>query len=153
LLEAAKLAPTVPLAIAGDGPLAPQVREAGGTVHYRGLLGRNELRTALSDAAFTILASEWYENLPFSVLESLAAGRPVIATRMGALPEAVTDGVTGILVDPGDAPALARAMVRVWDSRSASDEMGIRGRAIAELRYSLEGQTRKLIDLYKELGA
>lgn len=153
LLEAAKLAPNVPLAVAGDGPLASRVAEAGGTVRYLGRLERSEVSVVLRNAAFAILPSEWYDNLPYSALETLAAGRPVIATHMGGLPEIVRHGSNGVLVTPKDPAALAAAMRDMWSDRRLTEEMGLWARADADRRYSLAGQTHKIINLYREIAA
>src|SRR5581483_113566 len=97
LLEAARLANDVPLAVAGAGPLAAAVQEA--PVRFLGRLDRDGLGAALAGAAFCVAPSEWHDNQPFSVLESFAAGRPVISTSLGGLPELVEDRVTGLVVE------------------------------------------------------
>jgi glycosyltransferase involved in cell wall biosynthesis len=105
--------------IAGSGP---QDAELAGAVAARGLkrinilgpLARPELRRRLARARFTVLPSEWYENAPMAVLESLAAGRPVVGTQLGGTPEMIVDGSTGILVPPRDPAALLAGLQRGW---------------------------------------
>lgn len=96
LLEAARAGSEVPIAVAGAGPMAEQVRSA--PVQYLGLLGRDALDEALAAAAYTVVPSECHENLPYSVLESFAAGKPVIASNVGGLPEVVDHESTGLIV-------------------------------------------------------
>jgi glycosyltransferase involved in cell wall biosynthesis len=148
LLEAARLNSRIPLALAGSGPLASAAEAAGGNVRYLGDLDEAGLRRALSQAALTVVPSECYENLPLAALEALALGRPVVATRMGGLPEIVDDGETGRLVPPGDSPALATAIARLWEEPQLTAAMGRRAHAVAAARFTLERQTEQLIDLY-----
>jgi glycosyltransferase involved in cell wall biosynthesis len=152
LLTAAGLCPDVPVALAGDGPLAPSVRRAGANVIHLGPLGRSRLSEALADAAFTLVPSEWYDNLPFAALESLGAGRAVIATKIGGLPEIVEDGVTGLLVRPGSPSALAAALRALWGDGERTAVMGSRALVSAERRFSLQTQTRAIVDLYARLA-
>jgi glycosyltransferase involved in cell wall biosynthesis len=154
LIEASRRAHDVPLVVAGDGPLADEVRAAAnGTISYVGRLDRSSLAATLRDAAFTVVPSEAVENFPFSALESLAAGRPVIAARVGGLPEIVRDGQTGVLVPPRDPAALASAMQRLWREPEHTAELGAGGRQIASERFSLERQIAQTVELYTTLGA
>lgn len=152
LLEAATCCPEVPIATAGDGPLAQDLARAPqANVRLLGRLGRESLRDALDAAAFTVVPSEWYDNLPFAALESLAAGRAVVAARIGGLPEIVDDGRTGVLFPAGDVMALAAALSELWARPRAARAMGERARAVAAERFSLERQTDRLLSLYDDL--
>jgi glycosyltransferase involved in cell wall biosynthesis len=151
LLESARLKPEIPIVIAGTGPLASEARDAGNSVRYVGSLEPPGVSQALKYAAFTIAPSEWYENCPMSVLESFAAGRAVIATRVGGLPELINPGVNGLLVEPNNAGGLASAIATLWDDVNCAGEMGQRARDIAIERFALERQTAALIDLYSTL--
>jgi glycosyltransferase involved in cell wall biosynthesis len=148
LLQAAALAPDVPIVIAGDGPLAPEVRRHNGSIRYVGQLKEPELVALRREAMFSVVPSECHEVMPFSVLESLAAGLPVVTTSLGGLPEVVDDGVTGLVVGPHDAPALASAMQRLSRDRAFLAALGASARRIAEERFSLARQTSRLIELY-----
>ena len=152
LLSASRLEPGVPMVLAGAGPLASEVEEAGGATRYVGRLDRNDIARALHQAAFTVVPSEWYENLPFSALESFAAGRAVVATRMGGLPEIVDDGMTGLLVPPKSPRALAAAIIRLWRDPQSAADMGRRARTVAEERFTLQRQTTQLLKLYGRLA-
>lgn len=125
--------PPQTLAVVGDGPLRPalerRVRALGlhGSVRFLGM--RDDVPDVLAAADALVLASRW-EGLPNVVMEAMAASRPVVATRVGGVPELVEDGVTGHLVPPGDPSALAAAMLRVSRAPVADrTTMGARGRA------------------------
>jgi glycosyltransferase involved in cell wall biosynthesis len=93
------------------------------------------------------------ENMPVSVLEAMAAGLPVIATRVGALPELVEEGETGLLVPPRDARALAAAIETILSDPGLRARMGASARERAERDYSVERLMPKLETLYGALGA
>jgi glycosyltransferase involved in cell wall biosynthesis len=148
-LEAARLAPDVALAGAGSGPLESLVQ--AGPVTYLGRLEPSRLREALGAASYTIVPSECYENFPFAALESFAAGKPVIASRIGGLPEIVEDGVTGLLIPPRSPRALADAMSHFSARPDLTREMGMNALRRARSRFSLERQVDDLIALYGSL--
>jgi glycosyltransferase involved in cell wall biosynthesis len=118
-LEALAQVEGVVLVAAGDGPERPtleqRAQELGlaGRVRFLGPLPREKVLLLFRAADATLLASAW-ENFPHAVVESLAVGTPVIATRVGGLAELVEDGVNGLLVPPGDVQALAAAIRRFF---------------------------------------
>jgi len=104
----------VTLLVAGDGELRGGLeRKAGPRVRFLGPLGRERVLELLAAADAALLSSSW-ENFPHVLVEALAAGTPVIATRVGGVPEIVEDGVNGLLVEPNDAAALATAIRRFF---------------------------------------
>jgi glycosyltransferase involved in cell wall biosynthesis len=117
-LDALAAVEDVSLLIAGDGPDLPYVRrrvaELGldGRVRFLGPLVRDEVLTLFRAADASLLTSSW-ENFPHTVVESLAVGTPVIATRVGGVPELVRHGENGLLVAPGDAGELVDAIRRM----------------------------------------
>jgi len=151
VLEAARLVPDIPVVIAGGGPLEPEVRAA--PVTYLGRLDQEGLSGALDGAAFSLAPSEWYENQPFAVLEAFAAGRPVIATRLGGLAEIVRHEVTGLSVSPNSPDELAGAMRRLWFDPTLTRELGTHAFQDAREKFSLATQVSKLIALYEETRA
>jgi glycosyltransferase involved in cell wall biosynthesis len=94
-----------------------------------------------------VLPSMWWENSPLTVLEALAAGRPVVASATGGVPEIVEDGDTGLLVPPGDVVALRRALVDVATGRSLGSARGP-----VRLKTVREG-AQELLALYGSLVA
>jgi glycosyltransferase involved in cell wall biosynthesis len=111
----------VPLVIAGDGPQAPELRSRarGAEVRFEGQVGPERLRELRAGAALAIVPSRSAETFGLAGAEAMAAGVPVVASRVGALPELVApDG----LVDPGDADGLAAAIERRYADQAAGDE-------------------------------
>lgn len=107
------------------------------------LLGERADVGELMHAAVLVCLPSEAEALPMSVLEAMAAGRAVVATPVGGVPEAVSDGETGVLVAPGDPQQLADALVR---GRDDAERMGAAGRRRAEERFTLE----RMVDGYEQ---
>ena len=91
------------------------------------------------------------EALGRSLVEAMALGKPVVASRVGGIPEAVDDGKTGMLVPPQDAPALAKALAFMLDNPEKTEEMGREGRKRAEELFDEEGMNNKICSIYEEL--
>ena len=84
--------------------------------------------------------------------EAMAAGKPVIASRIGGIPEYVSDGVTGLLVVPGDSSALASAVLEALSDKPRLDEFGRRGRERAEKLFDGECTNAALEQLFREVA-
>jgi glycosyltransferase involved in cell wall biosynthesis len=111
---------------------------------------RNDIPEILSLIDYFVLPS-LDEGLGRSLVEAMAAGKPVVASRVGGIPEAVEDGTTGILVPPGDAHALAKALSAMLDHPGIAAEMGRRGRERAEKFFDEERMVDSICLLYREL--
>ena len=143
------------LLLIGDGPLRPKlealVRELGLASRVRFLGVRSDVPEILGAADIFVLPSLWEGN-PLAVMEAMAAGKPVIATAVGGVPELIEDGVSGFLVPPGDIDALGEA---IW--RLAVGEPGLReriGRAASQRameRFDVSAVTREYEALYERL--
>jgi len=92
-----------------------------------------------------------YEGLPISVLEAMAARRPVVATAIGGTDEAVTHEVTGLLVPPRDAPALASAIRRLRADPALAHRLAVAGRERVEREFSSEAMARNVMRVYDEV--
>lgn len=120
--------PDATLTILGTGPLAGALAEAAtslgleGAVTWTGKASADEIRAHCATARLAVFPTGM-ESFGLSVAEACAARVPVIATRVGAVPELVEDGVTGTLVEPGDAAALARAMLACAASPEKAEAM------------------------------
>jgi glycosyltransferase involved in cell wall biosynthesis len=132
--------------------LEARVRTLGleGTIRFTG--DRSDVPVILAEATVSVLPS-LSEAMPNGVLESMAAGVPVVATRVGGIPEAIEDGRNGLLVPPADAPALAGAIRRLLDAPSEAARLGRAGRETIEQRFSLEQMVRSTSNLYVDLLA
>ncbi|MBY0508549.1 MAG: glycosyltransferase [Rhodospirillaceae bacterium] len=143
------------LVMVGDGPLAPALKkqaEGLAEVIFPGWVSPAELlrwmqgASALCVPSLTAAGGD-SEGLPTVVLEAMALGTPVIASRHAGIPEAVTDGADGLLVEPGDANALAAALKTVHDNPTAAHSMGPAARRTVEVRFNAQTQSRRLEDL------
>jgi glycosyltransferase involved in cell wall biosynthesis len=104
------------LLVVGDGPQAEELRRAApANVEFRGPVPASEVPDILARARALMVPSRWYEASPRTIIEAYAGGVPVIASRIGALPEAVADGVSGYLAEPDDADAWAEVSARLLD--------------------------------------
>jgi glycosyltransferase involved in cell wall biosynthesis len=112
-------APRHPLVVIGDGPDADILRrDAPAGVEFRGRVSAEDAGKALARARALMVPSRWYEAAPRSIIEAYAAGVPVVASHIGALPEAVIDGISGLLAAPDDAKAWAEAAGSLDDDTS-----------------------------------
>ena len=160
LLDAlALLAPRFPqlrLVLAGSGDLAPWREQAaarglGARVELPGWLDAAGRDAELARAAVFCLPSH-AEGLPMSLLEAMGAGRAVVASSVGAVPDAVCDGDNGLLVPPRDAQALAAALARVLDDPALGARLGSRARMTVEQRYSTDAVCGRLAAIYNEMA-
>jgi glycosyltransferase involved in cell wall biosynthesis len=160
LLEAAaRIAadvPTMRLCLAGDGELE-QVRaraEALGIVDRVQLLGwvRGGKKARLLASASVYALPSYAEGMPMSVLEAMAAGLPVLSTPAGGIPDAVRDGVEGLLVNPGDVAALADRLHRLLLEPGLAERMGSAARRRAVGCFSAGVVIAQVESLYVSLG-
>jgi colanic acid/amylovoran biosynthesis glycosyltransferase len=124
------------LTIAGDGPerdvLAARAARSGADVQFEGFVPPAELGRLYRDASCVVLASRFGEGFPNVVLEAMAHGCPVIAARVTGVGELIQDGVNGLLVPPGDPPALRAAIARLAGDRGLAERLGAAARRTAE---------------------
>jgi len=146
--------PDAHLDVAADGPLRGDVEALVGALGLNGavtLLGqRQDVPNLLARAQCTLLTSD-YEGLPLTVLESMAAGVPVVATNVGGIPEVVVDGRTGLLVPPGDPHAAAGAIDRLLADQALARRLGDAGRELVRSRHSRERMVAETCAVYDAL--
>ncbi len=136
------------LLVAGDGPedrsLRHQLRRLGLEERVR-LLGQvDDAWDLLAAADLVVLPSVGHEDFPIVILEAMAAGRPVVASVVAGTPEQVEDGVTGLLVPPGDRVALAAAIADLVSDPARRERMG----QMAKQRYNQSFTPERAIDRY-----
>ena len=152
LLRAVREIP-VEVRIIGSGPAEAELREiaAGASrasIRFLGRLPFPELLEEIRASLFVVCPSEWYENAPYAVLEAFAAGRAVVASRTGGLPELVRDGETGVLYNPGDGAGLERIMRTLLDDPAAAARMGAAARRFVETAFSPERAADGVMEAY-----
>jgi glycosyltransferase involved in cell wall biosynthesis len=145
--------PEVELHFVGDGPLRESAdrlaRELGLASRVRLLGTREDVPQLMRMTACVVLASD-YEGCPVSVIEAMAAAVPVVATRVGGVPELVDEARTGFLVEPGAHEELAAALARVLARPELGRALGESGREIARRRFTRERMAAGITALYDE---
>ena len=133
-------------------PLEALARRLGVAARARfvGSVGEVDLHNLYALAGGFALPS-LYEGSSLATLEAMAHGLPVVATRVGGLPDKVRPGETGLLVPPGDAPALSAALARLMSDADAAAAMGRAGAALVEARFTWAAITAQTIALFEEL--
>jgi glycosyltransferase involved in cell wall biosynthesis len=130
--------------------LEQQAQAAGVDARFHGFI--TDLRDRLADLDVLVQPSR-ADNLPLAILEAMAAGLPVVGTRVGGIPELVADGETGFVVDAESPTALAEALERVAESPGPRLELGRRGRERVNEHFSSAGVARRMVELYEGLCA
>lgn len=158
LLEAAipllRGEPSAKLVIIGDGP---ERRRLQSRARSSGVEGQIVVAGELPNAreimpAFDVFAlSSRLEGIPLSLVEAMAAERPVVATRVGGVPELVVDGVSGLLVPPGSPEQLRAALARIRADGDLASRLGLAGRRTVEQTYDARRMGEATADMYREL--
>lgn len=112
LIEAAKLLPEYKFVFIGYGPSIEKMKNIS-NIEYLGFKTGEELYKIIAEAAVSVCPSEMYENCPFSVIESIALGTPVIGAKIGGIPELIEDGKTGELFEPGNVQELVQKIKKI----------------------------------------
>jgi len=144
--ELAEAARDLPLVVVGDGLLRDRFPDAVGFVPP-GELGRWYERAAI------VVVPSRREGYGVVAREAMAYGRPVVASAVGGLPEAVEDGVTGLLVQPREPAALERALRALLDDRELRERLGAAAREQAKRRFSHEAEAEALVAVYEEVAS
>ena len=145
--------PRLRLILAGDGSLRKKaerrVRQLGLKDKVDFLGWRSDIPILLKDCDIFVLSSDW-EGFGNVLVEAMSAGKPIVATRVGGVPEVVEDGVTGFLVPPRDADVFASAILKLVREKRLREEMGRKGREKAVKEFDISIVTREYERLYKE---
>lgn len=150
-LEACKLLPDIPFVIAGGGPMEELLRKsAPKNVEFVGFKTGSELRQLIAEAQFSVYLPIWYENCPLSVLESQALGTPVLANRIGGIPELIQDGQTGVLMDTFTPENYAAQMKALYADRSRLEAMSEKCKNRSDI-MDLEHYCEALDQLYRKV--
>ena len=143
------------LRIVGDGPDLPRLRQLAvdpvlaDNVEFLGL--RDDVDEILRDTDIMVHPAVWQEALGYTVLEGMASGCAVVATRTGGIPELIRDGVNGVLVPPGDVEALREAL-RQLERPELRATLGAAGRATVVERFTLGRNVQRTMDWFEAAG-
>jgi len=141
--------------VAGTGPdwtSVQQLAEQQGVAHMFSWPGYMDTRTFFRDIEIMVMCSR-VENLPYTILEGMACGRPVIATRVGGIPDLVQDGETGFLIPPDDDAALADKLAVCVRDRALVAHLGTGGRARLVKEFSMDRCLSLHLDMYASVLA
>lgn len=157
MAEVKKSLPGAVLLVIGDGPEKENLMERAGMAGLAGdirWLGRRRREDVyrLYGAMDVLAVPSKFEGFGLAAAEAMAAGLPVVATRVDGLTEVGEDGMTGFLTPPGDAGEMSRALVRVLRSKDRGREMGRRGKERVSRLFSQAAFEEKTLRLYRAFG-
>lgn len=156
LLKAAAGIRDVPFVIAGNGGARAAMERIIASRRMRhvklvGFQDNDALKQLIRGAICTVAPSEWYETFGLALVESLLLGRPVVASRIGGMPEVVSHQENGFLVEPGNAEDLRGRLAWLARNRTAAVEMGHRGRQTALRRFNADAHYERLMRIYQKV--
>ncbi len=153
LLEAWKGVRGLPLKIAGEGPLRGELQSFASMhnlpVEFLGCVSYSEVLALTQNAVMLVVPSEWYEGFPMVVVQSLACGTPVIASRLGSLDEIVEEGKTGLKFEAGNPDDLAKRVNELVSDVARLTFMRQQARSTFEEHYTAESNYMKLMEIYQ----
>lgn len=155
MVEVGRRRPEAELYLVGDGPRRAEIEELvrglglQARVHLLG--SRDDVPQLLCKADCVLLSSD-YEGCPLSVIEAMAAGVPVVASRLGGLREIIEHGVTGLLVEHDRPELLAEALEELFADQERARRLGEAGRKVAAKRFSRERMVAETFALYEEVA-
>jgi glycosyltransferase involved in cell wall biosynthesis len=148
--------PSVLFVIVGDGVLRWEMEDHARELRIADRViftgWRRDLPRIYADTSILVVSSN-NEGTAVSAIEAMAAGRPVVATRVGGLPDLITEGETGLLVPPGDPDGLASAVLRLLQDPGTACRMGQSARAMVQERFSVRRLVVDMENLYHQLLA
>ncbi len=147
------LAGTIPLKIVGNGPLGSYVAQNASqdpAIEWLGPRPHAEVQRILREAVLLVFPSTWFEGFPKILVEALAVGTPIVASRLGAMTELVEDGCTGKLFEPGCAEDLAEKVRQLVDDPPRLARMRKAARQSYEEKYTAEDNYRQLLTIYDQ---
>lgn len=155
LLDAWVFVPQIPLKIIGAGPLSSSLIKTSycrkqNRIIFLGTQSRQHALELIAGSSFLVLPSCCYENFPLVIIEAFSFGIPVIASRLGAMAEIITDGNTGLLFTPGSASDLAAKVEWAWSHSENMIEMGKSARNEYEEKYTAERNYQVIMEIYHE---
>jgi len=150
-VRAARSLPDLPFAVAGSTERMPELVAASPkNVKWLGFLKEKELNEAYAQSRMLVFPFRWFEGFPNVVTRAMVLEKPVIAARIGALPEIVADGKTGLLFETGNLEQMVSNIRRLYGDEALCREMGRAGRLKAETQYSPAVVYTRLMEIYQK---
>ncbi len=150
-IVAARRLPQIQFPVAGSVEGWPAIRQgAPSNVEFRGFLSGDALDMFFRMSRIIVFPSICFEGFPNVIAKAMAHRKPVIASRIGVIPEIVDDGVTGLLFEPGNTSELAEKIEYLWNRQDLCEEMGEAGFRKAREEYSEARYYERLMDIYKK---
>lgn len=146
------------LYIAGDGPEKAEVEEVikenklEKRVKLLGFLNKEEMKETVRKCKFVVVPSIWYENCPYSVIETLCTGKPVIGANIGGIPELVKDNENGFIYKYDDINELAEKMKVLFEDDKLVKKFSKQAKEIAKEQYSKENYYKKIMKIYDKVS-
>jgi len=151
LIEVAGQYPQILFKAAGNYEKCPELLDfTSNNFQFLGQLNREAVFDFFVESRVIVLCSTWYEGFPMILIEAMLHGKPVIASRLGGIPEIVDDGKTGLLFEAGNAVDLAEKIKYLWDNPQLCRRMGEAGREKALREYSSEKYYQRLMKVYEK---
>lgn len=149
-----RLPRNIPIRVIGGGPDRAQleaqaVKDGLENVQFLGQLPREQTLAAINNARFLVFSSEWYENFPVTIAEAFACSTPVVASKMGAMEEIVSEGRTGLFFTSGDPDDLAQRVQWAWNHPDEIRAMGKEARREYESKYTAAKNYPQLMEIYE----
>ena len=147
LLKVCRSLPHIPFVFAGKGPLEEEVEQVK-NIENRGFLNGQVLEEVIRRARFSIYPSEWYENCPFSIMESIQLGTPVIGADIGGIGELIDENLTGKLFESGNSEELKSRIEEIWNDSRCIEEYA----ANCRKRHftDFESYTDNILEIYEQ---
>lgn len=145
------------LYIAGDGPEKENIiqfikeNNLQKNIKLLGYLNKEQVNEKISKCRFVVVPSIWYENCPYSILETLSIGKPVIGAKIGGIPELVKDNNSGLLYDFDNVDELSQKMELLFENKNLAIQLGNNARKIAVNEFSKEKYYNDILPIYKDL--
>lgn len=157
IVQALKNIPNGNLLIAGDGPERENIEKyiknngLNDRIRLLGYLNQNEIKKYISNAKFVVVPSIWYENCPYSILETMEIGKPIIGSKIGGIPELIEDSKNGFLYEYNDINQLEEKMKLLFNNKKLVEEQSKTSKFLFEKKYNKDIYYNKIYKIYKEL--
>ncbi len=147
LVEASRLLRPETMHVFGDGPLLAELKREGSPVRYHGRI--EDVANAMNAMDAVVIPSLWEEAFPYSALEAMSLGKPILATKSGGLPEMVQEGVNGHLFEKRDSARLAEIITELASSPDRARQMGQAGKELHRSTYTIAHMAERMEAAYE----